>query len=98
MSDLYIDGAMLARVRENFRRIESMLDAPGRDMRSLDAHEVGHPDLENRMDEFGSEWEYGIQQLGEFAGSAVTALDTIDDAFREADTDLAGALNDAMEG
>lgn len=98
MSDLYIDGAMLARVRENFRRIESLLSQPGRDMRNLDVHQVGHQELENRMDEFGREWEYGIGQLGEFSGSAVKALDSIADAFEKADADLAQLLNDAMEG
>lgn len=73
-----------------------MLDAPGRDMRNLDAHEVGP--ISRAGWTSSAAGGGGIQQLGEFAGSAVTALDTIADAFREADTDLAGALNDAMEG
>lgn len=97
MSDLYIDGAMLQRVKASFENIEDLLKGPGRAMKELDADQVGPGNLEQRMDEFGEEWDYGFQQLGEFAGSAVKALQAIDDAFEEAETNLAAALNDAKD-
>lgn len=97
MSDLYIDGAMLQRVKTSFQNIEELLKGPGRAMKQLDANQVGPGDLEKRMDEFGEEWDYGFEQLGEFAGSAVDALQSIDDAFQEADASLAAALNEAQD-
>jgi hypothetical protein len=95
MSDLYIDGAMLERVKHNFKNIESLLRGPSRAMKELDANEVGPAKLEERMDQFSDDWDYGIGQLGEFADSVVEALQSIADAFDEADTNLANALNDA---
>jgi hypothetical protein len=92
MSDLYIDGAMLDRVKTNFKNIESLLRGPSRAMKDLDANEVGPSRLEARMDEFSDDWDYGIGQLGEFADSVVEALQSIADAFDKADTDLAAAL------
>lgn len=97
MGDLYIDGAMLERVRANFRDITDLLGGPAQDMRRVDGHEIGPDGLESKVREFGSEWEYGISQLGEFSSSVVEALDSIEQAFDEADTNLAQALRDAME-
>lgn len=96
-SDLYIDGAMLERVKTNFKNIENLLRGPSRAMKELDANEVGPKKLEERMDDFSDDWDYGIGQLGEFADSVVEALQSIADAFKEADDNLAAALNDAKE-
>lgn len=95
MPDLYIDGAMLTRVRGNLASIRDLLERPARRMAEVDGRAMGVAELEQRMDEFGDEWEYGIDKLGEFAESAVDALDQISQAFDEADTDLANALNEA---
>lgn len=95
MSDLYIDGAMLKRVRSNLSRIVDLLNGPARAMRDVDGSDVGPERLVNRVRDFGHEWEYGIGQLGKFSGSAVEALDSIEKAFDDADVKLADALRDA---
>lgn len=95
MTDLYIDAAMLARVRSSFRDIEQLLTGPGRAMRQLDSSDVGPAVLRRRLHEFGDEWAYGIDQLGEFSGTVVEALDRIEQAFEEADVELAAALREA---
>ena len=95
MADLYIDGAMLARVKDDFRHIESLLAGPARRMKSVDGRHLGPDALVQRVNEFGDEWGYGIEQLGKFSGSVVKALQSIEDAFDEADTNLAAALDDA---
>ena len=93
--DLYIDGAVLRRVRTNLGRIETLLERPASDMKALDGSELGPARLRARVNEFADGWAYGIQQLGEFTASAVDALNSIEEAFARADTDLASALNDA---
>ncbi|MDP9822562.1 hypothetical protein [Nocardioides massiliensis] len=93
--DLYIDAGMLRRVRTNLGRIETMLSRPANDMKALDGTELGPAKLRSRVTEFADEWAYGIAQLGEFTASAVEALTSIEEAFQQADTDLANALNDA---
>lgn len=98
MSDLYIDGAMLRRVQDNFRRIEDLLSRPARQMREVTGRHVGPSRLVDRVNEFGEEWEHGIGQLGEFSGSVVESLQAISDVFEETDTNLANALNDARDG
>ena len=95
-SDLYIDGDVLARVRSNFARIESLLGRPAGQMRSVDGRDAGPATLVARLNDFGHEWQYGIEQLGEFAASVVEALDSISAAFTEADANLAAALEDAQ--
>jgi hypothetical protein len=97
-SDLYIDGEMLARVRSNFARIEDLLGRPASQMRSVDGRDAGPGALVSRLNDFGHEWQYGIEQLGEFSSSVVDALDAIADAFDKADADLAAALEQAQEG
>jgi hypothetical protein len=98
MADLYIDGAVLERVRSSFRNITDLLGGPARSMRSVDGREIGPSPLESKVREFGSEWEYGISQLGEFSSSVVEALDAIQQSFEEADVNLAQALRDAGGG
>ncbi|KHL11251.1 UNVERIFIED_CONTAM: hypothetical protein LK11_42790 [Mumia flava] len=95
MSDLSIDGAMLVRVRSTMKQIEDLLSAPAKRMKDVDAADLGPSELVERVNAFGDEWSYGIEQLGEFSGSMVEALDAIQEAFDAADTDLANALNDA---
>ena len=95
MSDLYIDGAVLARVRSNLGNIRDLMQTPAREMRAVTGSAMGAPDLARRMDDFGDEWAYGIEKLSAFAGSAVEALDTIQQAFDDADTSLAQALQQA---
>ncbi len=97
MADLYIDGAMLGRVRSNLARIEQLLEVPAREMRSVDGRAMGAPALESRMNDFGDEWSYGIGKLGEFSASAVEALDKIQESFRQADVALADALSEAKQ-
>ena len=97
-SDLYIDGEMLARVRSNFSRIEDLLGRPASQMRSVDGRDAGPSALVSKLNDFGHEWQYGIEQLGEFSSSVVDALDSIADAFEKADADLAAALDEAQEG
>ena len=95
MSDLYIDGAVLARVRSNLANIRDLMETPAREMREVTGSAMGAQSLARRMDEFGDEWSYGIGKLGEFAGSAVEALDSVEQAFEDADTNLAQALRQA---
>ncbi|WP_346622062.1 hypothetical protein [Blastococcus montanus] len=95
MSDLYIDGAMLARVRSDLGTIGDLLAGPAREMRAVTGSAMGAPALARRMDEFGDEWSYGIERLGGFAAGAADALARIDEAFRAADTALGDALRRA---
>lgn len=97
MSDVYIDGAVLARVRSNLGDIRDLMQTPARRMRDVTGSAMGARDLARRMDEFGDEWAYGIEKLGGFAADAVDALDRIEQAFRDADTSLATALQQAGE-
>jgi len=95
MSDVYIDGEMLARVKQSFRSIETLLEQPTNDMRTVQGAAVGPPVLVSRVRDFGHEWGYGIEQLAEFSTGAVEALTSIEAAFEAADADLAQALTDA---
>ncbi|MCZ2857872.1 hypothetical protein [Blastococcus sp. VKM Ac-2987] len=95
MSDLYIDGAVLARVRSDLLGIRDLLEQPAREMREVSGAAMGAPALARRMDEFGDEWAYGIGRLGGFAADAAEALDSVAAAFREADVSLSAALRDA---
>lgn len=98
MADLYIDGAMFIRVKNNFKDIEDLLGSPAKEMKDIDSAHLGPSDLVSRANDFGDEWGYGIGQLGEFSGAAVDALEAIEKAFDEADATLADALNKAKEG
>lgn len=95
MDDLYIDGEVLSRVRSNLGGIRDLMEQPSRAMRAVTGSALGAPALARRMDEFGDEWAYGIDKLSGFAGTAVEALDRIEQAFEEADTSLAEALRNA---
>jgi hypothetical protein len=97
VSDVYIDGAVLARVRSNLGDIRDLMQTPARRMREVTGSAMGARDLARRMDEFGDEWAYGIEKLGGFAADAVDALDRIERAFRDADASLAQALQQAGE-
>jgi hypothetical protein len=97
VSDVYIDGAVLARVRSNLGDIRDLMQTPARQMREVTGSAMGARDLARRMDEFGDEWAYGIEKLSGFAADAVDALDRIEQAFRDADTSLAQALRQAGE-
>lgn len=97
MSDLFIDGAMLARARSNLLGIRDLMAGPAREMRAVTGSAMGAPALARRMDEFGDEWSYGIAKLSGFAGDAAEALDRIQQAFDDADTSLTRALQQAGE-
>ncbi|MCT7352306.1 hypothetical protein N4P33_08970 [Streptomyces sp. 15-116A] len=97
MSDLYIDSEMLQRVRENLAHIGTLLDKPSRAMDRVDSKAMGASELEKRMDSFGDEWKYGIDQLKKFSKSAVKALDKIEKAFGGLDAELAKALREAAQ-
>lgn len=95
MCDLYIDDAMLERVKSNLSNVRDLLERPARLMEQVDGRAMGVSELEERMNDFGDEWGYGIGKLSEFSESAVDALTSIDEAFTKADDDLAQALNEA---
>jgi hypothetical protein len=95
VSDLYIDGEMLRRVRENLAHIGSLLEKPSKAMDQVDAKAMGATKLEKRMDSFGDEWKYGVGQLKKFSKNAVKALDKIEKAFDGLDEELAKALREA---
>jgi hypothetical protein len=97
MSDLYIDGEMLNRVRHNLRDIDALFGKPIRAMTDIDAKAMGASDLERRMEEFGDEWSYGIKQLRKFSKGAAKTLDTIEKAFNQLDLDLANELSKAAK-
>lgn len=90
--EVYIDDAVLARVRSNLVDVGELLSRPARAMRELDSAAVGAGELARRLDEFGHEWSYGIDKLAAFSDAAVRALDEIDRAFDAADQSLADAL------
>jgi hypothetical protein len=92
VSDVYISAEVLSRVRSNLGSIRQLMERPARAMREVTGSAMGAAALARRMDEFGNEWSYGIDKLGDFAGVAVEALDRIEHAFEEADTALAQAL------
>jgi hypothetical protein len=56
VSDLYIDGPMLERVKGSFRRIEDLLSGPARQMRTVAGAQMGPSALVDRVNEFGEEW------------------------------------------
>ncbi|MFF8655438.1 hypothetical protein [Streptomyces huasconensis] len=97
MSDLYIDGEMLKRVRENLKHIGSLLEKPAKAMDQVDSKAMGASELEKQMDDFGDEWHYGIGQLKKFSTDAAKALDKIEKAFGGLDDALAKALREAAE-
>ncbi|GAA2545022.1 hypothetical protein GCM10010423_50470 [Streptomyces levis] len=97
MSDLYIDGEMLNRVRHNLRDIDELFAKPIHAMADIDAKAMGASDLERRMEEFGDEWSYGIKQLRKFSKGAAKTLDTIEKAFDQLDLDLAKELSKAAK-
>lgn len=97
MSDLYIDGDMLDRVRRNLRHIEDLLGKPIRAMAAIDAKAMGASELERRMEDFGEEWQYGVGQLRKFSKGAAKTLDTIERSFDKLDKDLAAELSKAAQ-
>ncbi|QEU92542.1 hypothetical protein [Streptomyces kanamyceticus] len=97
MSDLYIDGDMLDRVRRSLRSVEDLLGKPIRAMADIDAKSMGAAELERRMEEFGGEWAYGISQMKKFAKGAAKTLDRIEKTFDKLDVDLAAELSKAAK-
>ncbi|MET9758700.1 hypothetical protein ABZ016_06535 [Streptomyces sp. NPDC006372] len=97
MSDLYIDGEMLNRVRHNLRDIDDLFAKPISAMKNIDAKAMGASDLERRMEDFGDEWAYGIKQLRKFSKGAAKTLDTIEKTFSQLDLDLANELSKAAK-
>jgi hypothetical protein len=97
-SDLYIDGEILARVRQNLRHITDILEDPMKTIREVGAEDIGVDELTGRLNEFGDEWDYGIGKINEYAGGAADTLESIEQAFTDLDLDLAEALRQAREG
>lgn len=98
MADLYIDGAVLARTRDQLRSIEDLLRRPCREMAALPSEAVAQGVLRARLREFGDEWSYGIGKLGDFSVAAADALDQVKQAFQDVDNELASALGEAARG
>jgi hypothetical protein len=82
----------LRRTRSSLTRITELLDEPCRAMRNLPSQAASNDDLRSKLDEFGSEWEYGIKKLGEFAGAGADALTTIERTFDELEEELVQAF------
>lgn len=97
-SDLYIDGEMLARVRQSLRHITDILEDPMEAIREVGAEDSGVDELTDRLRDFGDEWDYGIGKINEYAGGAADTLQSIGQAFADLDLDLAEALQQAREG
>ncbi|MEV7884230.1 hypothetical protein ACWD3I_37355 [Streptomyces sp. NPDC002817] len=97
MSDLYIDGEMLNRVRHDLRHIDELFSKPIRAMADIDAKAMGASQLEQRMEDFGEEWSYGIKQLRKFSKGAAKTLDTIEKTFDQLDLNLAEELSKAAK-
>lgn len=97
-SDLYIDGEMLARVRQSLRHITDILEDPMEAIREVGAEDSGVDELTDRLRDFGDEWDYGIGKINEYAGGAADTLQSIEQAFADLDLDLAEALQQAREG
>ncbi|MGP4113866.1 hypothetical protein ACTWP5_23520 [Streptomyces sp. 4N509B] len=97
-SDLYIDGEMLARVRQNLRHITDILEDPMEKIREVGAEDAGVDELSDRLGEFGEEWDYGIGKINEYAGGAADTLQNVEQAFDDLDLSLAQALQDARSG
>lgn len=97
MSDIYIDSAVLGRVRSNIKRIGDIMEHPGREMDEVDGNSMGVTELATRMNDFGDEWSYGIKQIKKFSSSAVKTLDKMQKAFEEMDDKLAQELRKSRE-
>ncbi|WP_246108478.1 hypothetical protein [Streptomyces sedi] len=85
---------MLSTNRDNIRNIAQLLEQPCRAMADVNGSDMGVDRLEQRMDDFGDEWEYGIGKMAEFSDAAATCLDEVLHAFREIDEALASVFDD----
>ncbi|MFD4633281.1 hypothetical protein ACFVYR_25395 [Streptomyces sp. NPDC058284] len=97
MSDIRIDFAFLARVREDLRHVTDIMKRPGREMDDVDGVSMGVPELSFRMNDFGDEWSYGIKQIGKYSEAAVKTLTKMEKAFEDVDEKLAHALERAKK-
>jgi hypothetical protein len=95
MADIYIDMGALATTKANLGNVEDLLRGPCHGMADLPSEAAGHADLESALEDFGSDWDYGIGKLGEFSGAAVDALGAIGDAFTELDEQLRASFDQA---
>ncbi|MDT0269158.1 hypothetical protein RM844_22995 [Streptomyces sp. DSM 44915] len=92
--DLYLDYDLLGTNRDNIRGIAQLLEGPCRAMADVNGSDMGVDRLEQRMDDFGDEWEYGIGKLAEFSDAAATCLDEVLVAFRDIDEALASTFDE----
>ncbi|UED86589.1 hypothetical protein [Streptomyces profundus] len=93
-SDLYLDYELLGANRDNIRNIANLLEGPCRSMAHVNGSDMGVERLEQRMDDFGDEWEYGIGKLAEFSDAAATCLDEVLNGFRDIDEELSRAFQE----
>lgn len=92
MADLHIDMAALRRTQSQLSRITDLLDSPRRAMSGLPSDAASNAELRSKLDEFSSEWEYGIGKLGEFSQAGAEALAKIEETFSDLDNELAEGL------
>ncbi|MFD9022972.1 hypothetical protein [Streptomyces parvulus] len=97
MSDIHIDFGVLNRVRSNIEHIGEIMERPGKEMDEVDGASMGVSTLASRMNAFGDEWSYGIEQIRKCSGAAVKTLDKMKKAFEEIDDTLAKELRKARE-
>ncbi|MGW7340411.1 hypothetical protein [Streptomyces sp. NPDC054808] len=98
MSDLTADYEVLNRVRHNLDHIAELMKKPGREMEKVTGNSMGVPELARRMDDFGDEWSYGIEQLTKFSERASEALLTVKESFEKLDDELAEANRKQNKG
>lgn len=89
-----MDTGAIRRSQATFSDIRDRLESAVAGFDSVSGASVAQEELRRRLDELGSSWGAGIKKLGEFAGSAGTALSGIADAFDRVDDELAQALEE----
>lgn len=95
MPDLFVDDAALRRARRDMDDIKALMERPGDTMRSAASSATGIARLRHRLEEFGSEWDHGIDKMGKYAEGCGEAIDNVLTQFDTLDRELARALEEA---
>ncbi len=80
-SDLHVDGAALGRAQATLADTGALLSAPRAALRSSDPGAVGQPDVCGALSDFLAGWEHGFDLIEQFATSAASFLQRVDDAL-----------------
>ena len=92
MGDLQISGAVLNELRAALRSVTGKLEGACRELRGVQAPEMGAQPLVSGVENFTSEWNYGITQVGQHAHEAVGMLDHIASTFDGLERQLTSEL------